>query len=173
MGHPRPATHTVTADSPSVTGLSARPAAAPSQELDQHPCPHRRGAIDDVRAELSDGRPETEPTVAIRSYGHGRLAVGVAGPVDRAVADRLATLLDAVHVLSSRELVLTFGLLTRCDHHLARVISRARMAHLVEGGQVELDNVPAALLVDLDLGATPGASPTSAFVVTDGDPRRA
>jgi len=119
---------------------------------DEHPCRHRRGAVDEVRAELTADRSDLETAIAIRSYGPGRLAVGLAGPVDRAAAERLAILLRAVHVLSSRELVLIFGQLAHPHRHLARVVSRARMAHLLEGGQVELDDVPPALLVDLDLG---------------------
>ncbi len=133
-------------------------------------CQHSRAALDEVHNELVDG-PPTEPAVAVRGYGPGRLVVGLAGPVDRATADRFAVLLRELHHLAARELVLTFGLVTWCDRRLSRAVIHARMAHLVDGGRVELHDVPAGLLVDLDLGASPGAARATAYTVGHDGPR--
>jgi hypothetical protein len=167
VAHPIPTTRPVT-PARRDPGESAADRAG---GLGQYPCEHRRGALEEVRAELAGDRPALEAAVAVRGYGDGRLAVGVAGSVDRAMVERFAALLGELHLRSARELVLTFGLLTGWDRALPRVISRVRMAHLVEGGQVELADVPAGLLVDLDLGASPGASRATAFTVTDSDPQ--
>jgi len=126
------------------------------RESHRYPCPHRRGALDEVRAELAEGWPDVEPAVALRGYGHGRLVVGLAGTLDRAGADRFGDLLRILQPLSDRELILTFACLTSWDRGLAAVVSRVRMAHLFEGGLVELADVPDALLVDLRLGEVSG-----------------
>jgi hypothetical protein len=125
---------------------------ASPRESSRYPCPHRRGALDEVRAELAGGWHDVEPAVALRGYGPGRLVVGLAGTLDRAGAERFGALLRILQPLSDRELILTFARLTSWDRGLAAVVSHARMAHLVEGGLVELADVPDALLVDLGLG---------------------
>lgn len=92
--------------------------------------------------ELATDRADTEAVGAIRSYGPGRLVVGLAGPAGPTMAERFAVLLRELHVLSRRELVLTFEQLTRSGRGLPRVIDRARTAHLVEGGRVEVHDPP-------------------------------
>jgi hypothetical protein len=150
VNHTRPVSDTVVPlrFTAAVHAITSSP-----RESRRYPCPHRRGALDEVRAELAGGRHDVEPAVALRGYGPGRLVVGLAGTLDRAGADRFGVLLRILQPLSDRELILTFARLTSWDHGLAAVVSGARMAHLVEGGLVELADVPDALLVDLGLGA--------------------
>jgi hypothetical protein len=93
----------------------------------------------------------------LRSYDHGCLVVGVAGAVDRAMAERLGTLLRDLRPHSSCELVISFTLLDDWDPHLARVIGRARIQHLLDHARVELHDPPAAL-VAAALGQHPQGS---------------
>jgi len=87
-----------------------------------------------------------EPAVAFRSYGAGCLAVGVAGPVDRAMARRVGGLLRDLRPHSRHELLITFALLESWDPQLARVIGQARIHHLIDGGHVELRDAPPGLV---------------------------
>lgn len=96
-------------------------------------------ACDAVLAELSPANtPAINPAVALRSYGDGCVAVGVAGAVDRARAARIGVLLRELRPRSTRELVVTFERLGRWHPHLVRVIGQARIHHLIDGGRFEL-----------------------------------
>jgi hypothetical protein len=80
--------------------------------------------------------------VALRSYGDGCVAVGIAGPVDRDTARRFGTLLRGLRPFSTRELLLTLALLGPWDPQLARVIGQARVHHLIDGGRLDLRGAP-------------------------------
>ena len=99
----------------------------------------RHWACDAVIAELSPAdTPAINPAVALRSYGDGCVAVGVAGEVDRARAHRIGVLLRELRPRSTRELVVTFERLGRWHPHLVRVIGQVRIHHLIDGGRFEL-----------------------------------
>ncbi len=111
------------------------------------PARRRRWACDFVEAELGTGGSCLgEPAVAFRSYGAGCLAVGVAGPVERAMARRVGGLLRGLRPHSRHELLITFALLESWDPQLARVIGQARIHHLIDGGHVELRDAPPGLV---------------------------
>jgi hypothetical protein len=99
----------------------------------------RRRACDAVLAELGlAGTPADKPAMALRSYGDGCVAVGLAGAVDRARAHRIGVLLRELRPRSTRELVVTFERLGRWHPHLVRVIGQARIHHLIDGSRFEL-----------------------------------
>jgi hypothetical protein len=98
------------------------------------------GGVEDELA--SRGSPRREAAVAMRSYGDGCVAVGIAGPVDRAMAGRFGTLLRGLRPFSTRELLLTLVLLGPWDPQLARVIGQARVHHLIDGGRLDLRGAP-------------------------------
>jgi hypothetical protein len=80
------------------------------------------------------------------------VCLGIAGPVDRAMAERLGVLLGELRVRGCRELVITLAGLGRWHPQLARVLAHARIQHLVDGAHVELHDLPDALGVDLGSG---------------------
>jgi hypothetical protein len=94
---------------------------------------------------LSRGSPDSEAAVALRSYGDGCVAVGIAGPVDRPTAGRFGTLLRGLRPFSTRELFLTLVLLGPWDPHLARVIGQAHVHHLIDGGRLDLRGAPSEM----------------------------
>jgi hypothetical protein len=110
----------------------------------------RRRARDEVHAELASP-PPPEAAVAVRGYGASCLAVGVAGPVGRAGAVRLAGLLRDLRPYSARELLLSLALLGEWHPHLVRVIGQARIQRLIDGGALELHDTPPGLAVELGL----------------------
>jgi hypothetical protein len=117
----------------------------------------RRWACDAVFAELGPAdTPAHKPAVALRDYGDGCVAVGLAGAVDRARAHRIGVLLRELRPRSTRELVVTFERLGRWHPHLVRVIGQARIHHLIDGGRFELRGTTPDLADAL--GMSPGAA---------------
>jgi len=130
---------------------------------------HTRGpdwACDGVEGELAlRGPPRGEAAVALRSYGNGCIAVGIAGAVDRRAARRFATLLRGLRPFSTCELLLTLTLLGPWDPRLARVIGQARVHHLIDGGRMDLRGAPSELLAAIGAPASapaPGPATESA-----------
>jgi hypothetical protein len=123
----------------------------------------RDGACDGVEGELAlRGSPRGEAAVALRSYGNGCIAVGIAGPVDRRAARRFGTLLRGLRPFSTRELLLTLVLLGPWDPRLARVIGQARVQHLIDGGRMDLRDAPSELVAASGAPASaPAADPVS------------
>jgi hypothetical protein len=114
----------------------------------------RDAACAGVEGELRRRGPRPGATaVALRSYGDGRVAVGIAGPVDRDTARRFGTLLRGLRPFSTRELLLTLALLGPWDPQLARVIGQARVHHLIDGGRLDLRGAPPEMFAVL--GAPP------------------
>jgi hypothetical protein len=115
-----------------------------SMRIDDEACPEtlamrRRGACDAVLAELElADTPSNRPAMALRGFGEGCVAVGLAGAVDRARAHRIGVLLRELRPRSTRELVVTLERLGRWHPHLVRVIGQARIHHLIDGGRFEL-----------------------------------
>jgi hypothetical protein len=125
-------------------------------ELDDHTggC----DACDEVERELRRRGPHPdESDVAVRSYGDGYVAVGIAGPVDRFAASRLGTLLRGLRPVSTRELLVTMVLLGPWDPQLARVIKQARVHHLIDGGRLDLRGAPPEMFAVL--GVPPSHTP--------------
>ena len=129
-------------------------------------------ALEEINAELApDHRRPDQPAIALRDYGPGCLGVGIAGPIDRAAAERLQMQLGELRPRGRHELLLTLAGLGPWHPQLARVLAHVRIQHLVDGADVELLDVPDALAVELGparrttfLGVetTPaGPSPTS------------
>ena len=128
----------------------------------------RDTACDGVEGELAArGSPHLEAAVALRSYGDGCVAVGIAGPVDRDTARQVGTLLRALRPFSTRELSLTLVLLGPWNPQLARVIGRARVHHLIDGGHLDLRGAPTEMLAAL--GAPPSTTAERHPVPTDLD----
>jgi hypothetical protein len=114
----------------------------------------RDAACAGVEGELRRRGPRPGATdVALRSYGDGCVAVGIAGPVDRDTARRFGTLLRGLRPFSTRELLLTLALLGPWDPQLARVIGQARVHHLIDGGRLDLRGAPPEMFAVL--GAPP------------------
>ncbi len=114
----------------------------------------RDEACDGVEGELAPrGSPRSEAAVALRSYGDGCVAVGIAGPVDRDATRRIGTLLRGLRPFSTREISLTLVLLGPWEPQLARVIGRARVHHLIDGGRLYLRGAPSEMFAAL--GAPP------------------
>ncbi len=87
----------------------------------------RDAACAGVEGELRSRGPRPGATdVALRSYGDGYVAVGIAGPVDRDTARRFGALLRGLRPFSTRELLVTLALLGPWDPQLARGIGQAR-----------------------------------------------
>jgi hypothetical protein len=86
---------------------------------------------------------------------------GVAGPVDRAMAERLQTLLRELHVRTSHELVISLAGLGPWHPQLARALAHARIQYLVHGAHVELHDLPDALAAEL------GLTEATTFLVED------
>jgi hypothetical protein len=123
----------------------------------------RRRALDEVTAELGPTHRRTDqPAVSVRDYGPGCFCLGVAGPVDRAMAERLQVLLGELRVRGRRELVITLHGVGSWHPQLARVLAHARVQHLVDGGRVELHDLPEGMAAVLG----PGLLPTE-FLVED------
>jgi hypothetical protein len=102
-------------------------------------------ACAEVERELRRRGPHPHQSdVAVRSYGDGYVAVGIAGPVDRSAASRFGTLLRGLRPISTRELLVTLALLGPWDPQLRRVIKQARVHRLVDGGRLDLRGAPAA-----------------------------
>jgi hypothetical protein len=122
-------------------------------DVEPEPDPHtgrRDDACDGVEGELAPrGSPCGEVAVAVRSYGDGCVAVGIAGPVDRDAARRVGTLLRGLRPFSTRELSLTLVLLGPWDPQLARVIGRARVHRLADGGRLDLRGAPSGMFAAL------------------------
>lgn len=110
---------------------------------------HRQRALGEVAAELSVDRRDDQPAVALRDYGPGCVCLGVAGPVDRATAERLQSLLRELRVRGRRDLVITLAGLGAWHPQLARVLAHARIKHLVNGGYVEFHDLPDPLAAAL------------------------
>jgi hypothetical protein len=122
---------------------------------------HRR-AQDDVDAELAGVGPSPgESAVAIRSYAHGYLVMGVSGPVDRATARRIGALLRDLRPHSTHGLSIVLTRLGAWDPHLARVLGQARIHHLIDGGPFEIHDAPTGLLAALRADPTVGRPPTT------------
>jgi hypothetical protein len=125
----------------------------------------RRWACDAVLAELgAAATPTDKPAVALRDYGEGCVAVGLAGVVDRARALRIGVLLRELRPRSTRELVVTFERLGRWHPHLVRVIGQARIHHLIDGGRFELRGTTP------DLAEALGLAPRAAKALSRQDP---
>jgi hypothetical protein len=129
-------------------------------KLDPGPNDHTLGrdlACDGVEGELaSRASPRGEAAVALRSYGEGCVAVGIAGPVDRLMARRFGILLRDLRPFSTRELLLTLAQLGPWDSQLARVIGQARVQHLIDGGRLDLRDAPPEMFAAV--GAPPSTS---------------
>jgi hypothetical protein len=121
----------------------------------------RQHALREVAAELDPARRADQPAVALREYGPGCVCLGITGPVERAKAERLQTLLRELRLRGRRELVITLAGLGPWHPQLARVLAHARIQHLVDGGHVELRDVPDSLAAELG-----PAGPTT-FLVQD------
>jgi hypothetical protein len=134
---------------------SVRPSAA---DLSQR----RRHALGEVTAELAAVGRADQPAVALRDYGPGCVCLGIAGPVGRARAERLQTLLGELRPRARRELIITVGGLGPWHPQLARVLAHARIQLLVDGAQVDLHNLPGPLAAQLG-----SAGPTT-FQIEDG-----
>jgi hypothetical protein len=107
----------------------------------------RDEACEAVEDELAQRGPNhTETAVALRSYGEGCVVVGIAGPVDRATARELGTLLRGLRPFSTRELLLTFVRVGPWDPQLVRVIGQTRVHHLIDGGRLDLRGAPPAMV---------------------------
>ncbi|MCD2197630.1 hypothetical protein LQ327_30090 [Actinomycetospora endophytica] len=115
----------------------------------------RHRARHDVADELALAH-RGAPAVAVRYFGPGCVAVGMAGPVDQAAVERLAALLHELRPHSSRELLLVFGRLDSWHPYLARVLGQARIQRLIDGALVEFHNPPTTLAVQLDAHPGPG-----------------
>jgi len=141
-------------------------------KLSRAPGDHSRGreeACEGVEGELaSGGSPRGEAAVALRSYGDGCVAVGIAGPVNRLAALRCGTLLRGLRPFSTRELVLTLAQLGSWDPQLARVIGRSRVHHLIDGGRLYLLGAPPEMVAAL--GAPPSHTAEGHPNGTDPDP---
>jgi hypothetical protein len=125
----------------------------------------RRWALGEIAGELGPARHRgDQPTVAVRDYGPGYVCLGIAGPVDRAMAERLQALLRELRGRAHRELVITLAGLGPWHPQLARVLAHARIQHLVDGAHVELHDVPEPLAAELG-----PAGPTT-FLVEDTTP---
>lgn len=114
---------------------------------------HTRGrddVCDAVEGELASRcSPRGEAAVALRSYGDGCVALGIAGPVDRPTAHLFGTLLRGLRPVSTRELLVTLALLGPWHPHLARVIGQARVHHLIDGGHLDLRSAPPEMFAAL------------------------
>jgi hypothetical protein len=111
-------------------------------------------ACAEVERELRRRGPHPHQSdVAVRTYGDGYVAVGLAGPVDRFAASRFGTLLRGLRPVSTRELLVTLLLLGSWDPQLSRVIKQARVHHLTDGGRLDLRGAPPEMLAVL--GAPP------------------
>ncbi len=140
----------------------------PSRET-THPSSRAR-ALGDVRAELDRLRVRPDrPVAARREYGPGCVCLGLAGPIDRDTAERFEDLLVEVRVRGYHELIITLAGLGAWHPHVARVLARARIKHLVAGAHVELHDVPDPLAVALG----PAAATTFRIVETAGTGRPA
>lgn len=129
------------------------------------PTRKRDEACEAVEDELAQRGPHhAETAVALRSYGEGCVVVGVAGPVDRAMARRIGTLLRGLRPFSTRELLLTFVRVGPWDPQLVRVIGQARVHHLIDGGRLDLRGTPPAMVAVMAaaLPARPVAVPPAA-----------
>jgi hypothetical protein len=116
----------------------------------------RDAACAGVEAELRGRGPRPGATdVALRSYGDGRVAVGIAGPVDNVTARRFGSLLRGLRPFSTGELLVTLALLGSWDPQLARVIGQARVHHLIDGGRLDLRGAPPEMFAVI--GAPPPA----------------
>jgi hypothetical protein len=125
----------------------------------------RDEACEAVEDELAQRGPNhTETAVALRSYGEGCVVVGIAGPVDRATARELGTLLRGLRPFSTRELLLTFVRVGPWDPQLVRVIGQARVHHLIDGGRLDLRGAPPTVV------AAMGALPASGTPVHPASP---
>ncbi len=147
------------ADTPAPEATSVSPAHADLSG--------RRHALSEVAAELDPDRRADQPAVALRDYRPGCVCLGITGPVDRAMAERLQTLLRELRVRGRRELVITLAGLGPWHPQLARVLAHARIQYLVDGAHVELCDVPDSLAAELG-----SAGPTT-FLVEDTNPRPA
>ena len=125
----------------------------------------RRHALREVAAELDPARRAGQPAVALRDYGPGCVCLGITGPVERAVTERLQTLLRELRVRGRQELVITLAGVGPWHPQLARVLAHARIQHLVDGAHVELYDIPDSLAAELG-----PAGPTK-FLVEDTNPR--
>jgi hypothetical protein len=122
----------------------------------------RRRAHDDVDAELAGLRPSSgESAVATRSYADGYRVMGLAGPVDRAMAHRIGTLLRDLRPYSTRGLLIVLTRLGAWDPYLARILGQARIHHLIDGGSFELHDPPPGLLAALRADPAFGRPPTT------------
>ena len=158
LAAPRSSVARSTFDGPGPGGSSVSSwAAGPSQ---------RRGwALGEIAAELGPARRRADqPAVAVRDYGPGCVCLGIAGPVDRAMAERLQALLRGLRGRAHRELVITLAGLGPWHPQLARVLAHARIQHLVDGAHVELHDIPESLAAELG-----PAGPTT-YQVQDASP---
>lgn len=150
----RPLEILVTDTEPS--SCAPRPAPEPTTPLREWAtdlAQRRQRALDEVAVELGPaGRRTDQPAVALRVYGPGCMCFGIAGPVERAMAERLGGLLGELRVRGRRELVLTLAWLGPWHRHLVRVLAHARIQHLVDGARVELHDLPDALAEALGPG---------------------
>jgi hypothetical protein len=109
-------------------------------------------ACAEVERELHRRSPHPDKSdVAVRSYGDGYVAVGIAGPVDRFAASRFGTLLRGLRPVSPRELLVTLVLLGPWHPQLSRVIKQARVHHLIDGGRLDLRGAPPEMLAALSV----------------------
>jgi hypothetical protein len=128
----------------------------------------RRRALDEVADELGPAHQRTDqPGVALRDYAPGCVCLGIAGPVERATAERLQSLLAELRGRGRHELVISLAALGPWHPQLARVLAHARICHLVGGAHVEFHDLPEALAAELGPGL-----PTTFLVVdtTDAEP---
>lgn len=103
----------------------------------------------------------TTPVAAMRSFGQGRLVVGLAGSFDRPASRRLEVLLRELRARMGNELVLEMSRLRSCPPALVQVLARTRMHLLIDGARVQLRGAPRPLAAQL------GVAPPETFIVRD------
>lgn len=125
----------------------------------------RRRAIDEAVTEATSGQvsdPDSwAPSIALRRYGPGCLALALAGTVDPAGTERVRELGPTLARLAPVELVIDLSRLGACAPPLTRALARLRRQRLIAGARVELHHPPAALAAEL------GGSPAETYTVHD------
>lgn len=124
----------------------------------------RRRAIEEAVRGSAGPTPRC-PGVAVRRYDDDCLVLAVSGVFDEAARARLDAVARDLSRIATAELVLVTSRLTACDRRLARLLSRIRLRHLMEGARVELHDPP------LELTAELGQAPVTQFSISDRDQR--